>query len=121
MDVKIMQVEDEAVFAMVTDMELRNLGYPRTSHASSGEEALRKFKRERPDIVLMDIRLSGKMDGIEAAEVIRSETDIPIIFITAFDDVEFRQRADRVKPLAYMVKPLEILYLKQLIDGYFAG
>jgi signal transduction histidine kinase len=73
----------------------------------SGEEAIQKVKENNPDLVLMDIHLSGKMDGIEAASQIHSFSDIPIIYLTAFSDDKTLSRAKITEPYAYMIKPLK--------------
>jgi CheY-like chemotaxis protein len=81
-------VEDEAVVARDLERSLDRLGYASTGWATSGEDALAKVAAEPPDLVLMDIRLKGAMDGIEAAARIRNEYGIPVVFVTAFADEE---------------------------------
>ncbi|HEY9246130.1 MAG TPA: response regulator, partial [Candidatus Methanoperedens sp.] len=104
---------------------LKRMGYSVPSIASSGEEAIKKAKENRPDIVLMDIVLQGDMDGIEAAEKIRSLFDIPVIYLTAYSDESILQRAKIAEPFGYIIKPfrerdlqvnLEIALHKHEID-----
>ena len=94
-------------------------GYEVVPHVSTGEAAIQSVKCNQPDIVLMDIRLAGKMDGIEAASAIKSESDIPIIFITGYDDQSVRLRAIQVQPLDYLCKPFTMNELTTIIDAYF--
>ena len=80
---RILIVEDETVIALGIESKLKILGYEATSIVNSGEKAIEKAESEKPDIILMDIRLKGEMDRIEAAEVIRNKFGIPVIFSTA--------------------------------------
>jgi DNA-binding NarL/FixJ family response regulator len=102
---KIMVVEDEWIVAKEICMDLKDLGYKVCSTASTGDEAIRNVEEDRPDLILMDIVLKGKMDGIEAAERITSQFDIPIIYLTAYTNQEYIERAKQTKPFAYLVKP----------------
>lgn len=105
--VKILVVEDEHIVAMDLQNRLRSLGYEVPETASSGEQAIEKAGRIRPDLVLMDIFLSGDMDGIEAASKIRALYSIPIIYITAYADSNTLQRAKVTEPFGYILKPFE--------------
>lgn len=100
----ILVVEDEAITAMDIQRRLKKLGYIVPVTASSGEEAIKKAKENNPDMVLMDINLQGEMDGIEAASKIRSFSDIPVIFLTAYADDNTLMRAKITEPYAYMTK-----------------
>ncbi len=102
---RVMIVEDIWLIAQDTKESLTKLGYAVSSIVSSGEEAVRKVDENKPDLILMDIVLSGKMDGIEAAERIRSRHNIPIILLTAYSDEKKVERAKAIEPFAYMVKP----------------
>ncbi len=102
---RIMIVEDEWTVAEDIKMSLQNLGYTVSSVASSGKEAIQKAGEDRPDLVLMDIVLQGKMDGIEAANQIRSRFNIPIIYLTAYADEKVLERAKITEPFGYIVKP----------------
>src|SRR5664280_3354407 len=75
------------------------------STASTGDEAIRNVGEDRPDLILMDIVLKSKMDGIEAAERITSQFDIPVIYLTAYTNQEYIERAKKTKPFSYLVKP----------------
>lgn len=74
---------------------------------SSGEKAIDKAEEDKPDLVLMDIVLKGKMDGIEAAEIIRSRFHITIIYLTAYGDDKFLTRAKITEPFGYLLKPFQ--------------
>ncbi len=102
---KIMIVEDEWITADDIKTSLQSLGYTVTSMVSSGKEAIQKAEEDRPDLVLMDIVLKGKMDGIEAANQIRSRFNIPIVYLTAYADEKVLERAKITEPFGYIVKP----------------
>ncbi len=87
---RIMIVEDEWTVAEEIKMVLQSFEYTVTSMSSSGEEAIQNAEKDKPDLVLMDIVLEGEMDGIEAANEIRSRFNIPIIYLTAYADEKLR-------------------------------
>jgi len=95
---------------------LEILDYSVISCVLTGEEAINKAIKLSPDIILMDIKLKGNIDGIQAAQKIRKEKDIPIIFITAFADEQTIQRAKISEPYAYIIKPFNELALKSNIE-----
>jgi PAS domain S-box-containing protein len=104
---RILIVEDENIVAVDIQDRLEHLGYKVIGHAVSGEDAIRLAHEAKPDIVLMDIMLKGKMDGIEAAESIRRDPDIPVVFLTAYADQKTLQRAKITEPYGYILKPFE--------------
>jgi len=103
--VRILVVEDEGITVMDTSEQLQSLGYAVPATAFSGREALRKVAELRPDLVLMDIRLKGKMDGVETAAEIRTRFAIPVIYVTAYADDATLQRAKVTEPFGYILKP----------------
>ena len=103
---KIMVVEDEWIVSERICKSLEDFGYTINSTASTGDEAIRKAEADRPDLILMDIVLKGKMDGIEAADRINSQFNIPLIYLTAYTNQEYIERAKQTKPFSYLVKPL---------------
>jgi PAS domain S-box-containing protein len=105
--ISILVVEDERIVALALDKALRSMGYVVTGFADSGEEAVAKATQSHPDIVLMDIRLKGKMDGIEAADKIQKHLDIPVVYLTAYGDEQILQRATSTAPYGYVLKPFE--------------
>lgn len=98
-------VEDETLIAMHLESQLQRLGYAVRGVTASGEEAVKLAHELRPDLVLMDIRLDGHMDGIEAAEQIRETLRMPLLFVTSHTDETTVQRAKGAAPLGYIVKP----------------
>ncbi|HOI15579.1 MAG TPA: PAS domain-containing protein [Geobacteraceae bacterium] len=115
-DARILIVEDEGIQALDMQRRLTALGYPVPDIASSGEEALRKATEARPDLVLMDIMLPGRIDGVAAAELIRSRFDAPVIYITAYADEDTLHRAKITEPYGYIVKPFKERELHIAID-----
>jgi signal transduction histidine kinase len=105
--VRILIVEDEGVVALSIQRRLEKFGYEVPLVVVSGEEAITQAKEIRPDLILMDIRLKGVLDGIAAAEKIRSQLDIPIIYLTANSDEATLQRAKLTEPFGYLLKPFE--------------
>jgi PAS domain S-box-containing protein len=104
---RIVLVEDENLVALEIQDLLQVLGYEVCGRASSGEEAIRKAAETNPDLALMDIRLKGDMDGIEAAGHIRAHFEIPIVYLTAYADEGTLQRAKATEPFGYVIKPFE--------------
>ncbi len=102
---RIMIVEDEWTVAEEIKMVLESFEYTVTSMSSSGEEAIQNAEKDKPDLVLMDIVLEGEMDGIQAANEIRSRFNTPIIFLTAYTDEKILERASITGPFGYIVKP----------------
>ena len=114
--INIFIVEDEMIIAANISLQLSKLGYNISGIVPRGEEALVHIKENKPDIVLLDIQLKGKLDGIETAELMQKEFDIPIIYLTAnVDDAHF-ERAKRTKPYAFISKPFKKLDLQHAIE-----
>ena len=104
---RIMIVEDESVIALDIIASLTKLGYDVAGVAASGDSALRKIQSSRPDLILMDIHLKGEMTGIDVSERVKSEFQIPIVYLTAnADDSTFKQ-ANQTDPYGYLLKPFE--------------
>ncbi len=104
---RILIAEDERIIARDIKQCLENLGYCVTAIATSGAEAIQSVHETQPDLVLMDIRLKGKIDGIQAAQQIWEEADIPIIYATGHSDQSTLQRATQTAPFGYLLKPIE--------------
>ncbi|MES2625710.1 MAG: response regulator [Pseudomonadota bacterium] len=102
---RIMVVEDERIVALHIRQQLEKLGYEVPSVVSSGEQALMKIDQERPDLVLMDIRIEGSIDGIETAGRIPPEYNIPVVYLTAHSEEATLARARATKPHGYLLKP----------------
>ena len=104
---KILVVEDEWVVADQICSSLEGFGFKVCKTASTGDEAIRQVEIERPNLILMDIVLKGKMNGIEAAEQIALQSEIPVIYLTAYTKPEYIERAKQTKPFGYLVKPFK--------------
>jgi PAS domain S-box-containing protein len=115
-DAKILVVEDEAITGMDIQKSLIEMGYSVSDVATTGELAVRKAGELHPDLVLMDIMLAGKMNGIEAAEIIKRELHIPVVYLTAYSDDSFIARAKITEPYGYILKPFRELELKTTIE-----
>lgn len=105
---KIMIVEDEIIIAMSYTSALRKAHFNVPNVIDTGEEAVKTIPSENPDLVLMDITLKGKMDGIDAAEQILKRRAVPIIFMSGKDDAKTKKRALSVNPAGYFNKPVNL-------------
>lgn len=112
----VLIVEDEGLVARDIQNRLRRLGYDAPAWCTSGAEALRLAAELKPNLVLMDIQLKGSMDGIEAAEQIRGQLDIPVVFLTAHADAATLGRAKLTHPFGYLLKPFEEQDLQVTIE-----
>ncbi len=117
--VKILVVEDEAITALLLKTELDQIGYQVCAVLATGEEAVNAAKKNHFDVVLMDIRLAGQMNGIEAAKEITAHYEVPIIFMTGYADNHIEAQAQELHPAAYLNKPVDLDEIKQIIDGLF--
>lgn len=104
---KIFVVEDESIVSLEIQSRIKHLGYIVSGTAASGDEAIRKVMDLKPDLILMDIRIKGEIDGIETAAEIKKIYDVPIIFLTAYADPVTIQRAKITDPFGYIIKPFE--------------
>ena len=95
-------------------MTLGTLGYE-ISTAASGEDAIEVARRDRPDVALVDIHLAGKLDGIETAEALRKDLDVPVVYLTAHSDEETLERAKATGPSGYLVKPFDATTLQTTV------
>ncbi|NQV17187.1 MAG: response regulator, partial [Armatimonadetes bacterium] len=113
---RIIVVDDEAVITTQLEEHLTSLGYEVVGAASSGEEAVMLAKELKPDLIIMDIVMPGKINGIIAAEKIQHEIIIPVIFLTAYTDDKYIQKAKNIFPIGYIVKPFKEEELKAIIE-----
>ena len=113
---KIMVVEDERIVARDLARQLTDLGYDVVSTVYSGEEAVEKAGEVRPDLVLMDVVLAGKMDGIQAAEKIMALSGTPVVYLTSYADDRTFGRAKLTGPSGYILKPVEKKQLHVAIE-----
>ena len=113
---KILIVEDEMIIAANISLQLSMLGYEVTGIIPRGEEALLHIKKQQPDLVLLDINLKGKIDGIETALIMQEDYNIPIIYLTANADDKNFNRAKATNPYAFISKPFKKLDLQRAIE-----
>ena len=116
----ILVVEDDFLVAMQIEAALTEAGFALTGTAASGEEALAMAAAIRPGLVLMDIRLAGKMDGVDAALALFRDHRIRCIFATAHHDPEVRRRAAPAEPLGWLAKPYAMPAMLEAVRQGFA-
>ncbi len=107
-DIKLLIVEDEQIVSKFMEKQLSGAGYVIVDVVTTGEEAIEKVSILKPDIVLMDIKIMGSMDGIETADHIRKHFQVPVIFLTSLSDDESFQRAKKTEPFGYLLKPIDL-------------
>lgn len=112
---KILIVEDERIVARDIQQTLKDLGYDAFAIASSSEEAIARASERCPDLVLMDIRIKGKEDGIETAEILKARFGVPIVYLTAHADEGTIDRAKKTEPYGYLLKPLKSAELRSVV------
>lgn len=105
MKANIIIVEDESIVAQDLQFTLEDLGYGVPAIANSGESAIKKVAQHQPDLILMDIRIIGEMDGINTAQIILQQFDIPVVYLTAHADEKTLSRAKVTAPYGYIIKP----------------
>ncbi len=103
----ILIVEDNEIVASDINRRIKKLGYSVAAIVSSGEEAINKAQEHHPDLVLMDIVLKGEMDGIEAADLIHTRFNVPVVYLTANTDTTILNRAKQTEPFGYIIKPFK--------------
>jgi signal transduction histidine kinase len=113
---QILIVEDELIAAESLALDLEKLGYQICGIVNSGEKAIEKVRQCQPDLILMDIMLKGKMDGITAAQTIYSEHKIPIIYLSAYADADTLNRTKSTPVYGYLVKPYKIVDVRTTIS-----
>ncbi len=113
---KILIVEDEMLIAANIANQLESIGYAVIGIIPRGEEAIKVVQNEKPDLVLMDINLKGELDGIETAEKIQQEGQIPIIYLTANSDDAHFNKAKATNPYAFLSKPFKRLDLQRALE-----
>ena len=120
---KILIVEDENIIALDIRSMLEDLGYMVSAIASSGEESIRKASKTKPDLVLMDMKLKGSLDGVSAGEEIYKQLQIPIVYLTAYSDQSTIKRINKGKngkPSTVINKPFDEGELQTVIDNTLA-
>jgi CheY-like chemotaxis protein len=118
---RILIVEDERLIAVDLQRRLTRLGYTVVALAASGLEAIQKALALHPDVVLMDIRLQGDMDGVEAAQQIHVSATIPVVFMTAYVDEHTQQRARAISPWGCLYKPFTPHQVQSAVEHILSG
>lgn len=117
MSKSVLIVEDEVINAMALSEMLPHFGYSVIDIVTSGEDAIRSSEEHQPDVVLMDISLQGSIDGLEAAKEIIGRLEIPVIFMTGYDDIKTVEAARVLNPLAFLIKPIDVARLMEILKG----
>jgi CheY-like chemotaxis protein len=117
MKTRILIVEDEGLIALDLKRRLEKTGYDVSAIVDNAVDALNSVRVDRPALVLMDIHLSGPRGGIEAADEIRRQYDVPIVYVTAFADKDTLDRARSTGPYGYIVKPFDGIDFRQRIEA----
>ncbi len=104
------------VIAMDLQMTLDDLDYQVISVVATGEEAIEELERSSVDLVLMDLRLAGTLDGIDTAKIVRERFNIPVVFVTAANDAEMRRLQGSIDPCEHVAKPFSVERLLTAVD-----
>lgn len=116
---KILIVEDEFIIAMLIEKQITRLGYEVVAKVTSGDKALDAVKSNNVDLILMDIKIIGDMDGIETMHAIRKFLSVPVIYITGNSDPVTKQKAFETGPAGYIIKPIEMDTLRVALNQVF--
>ncbi|MFH0824022.1 MAG: PAS domain S-box protein [Pseudomonadota bacterium] len=113
---RILICEDHVLLAVDMARILESLGYETAGMVSTGEEAVERAEKDKPDLILMDIKLAGEMDGIEAAARIRARVNIPVVFLSGYAEKDVVERAKITEPYGYLAKPVGFLELRSTVE-----
>jgi len=114
---RILIVEDEPILALELKEDLVDLGFTVLEILADADMVLHTFLKSKPNVVLMDIKLHGFRDGIDAASQIRAFYKTPIVFISSYPEKEVGERLTRTAPYAYVQKPYELNHLKEVLNS----
>lgn len=116
MSKKVLIVEDDMIIALVNRRYIESLGHQVVQSVRSGPDAIEAAKKYSPDIILMDIRIAGAMDGITAMEEIRKFSTAGVIYLTGNSEPSTKERAEKTNMLAFCAKPISLPDLKNVFD-----
>lgn len=116
---RVLIIEDEQIVALDLKMRLESMGYEVVGHVSMGEDSFEIAANKHPDLLLMDVKLAGNIDGIQTAELMRKFYNIPVVYITAYADSTTLERAKKTRPYGYIIKPFTDQELKSNIEMAF--
>ncbi len=117
----VLVVEDEALIALDLACSIEALGYKVLGPASNGDDARRIAASETPDLLLMDVSIQGKADGIDTARAIAEKNPVRVIFLTAHTDAATRRRAEEMQPAAFLTKPYNARQMQAILEAAFAA
>ncbi len=117
--IDILCVENDFIASYVLEKQIERLGYRMVGKVGTGEAAIEQAKELKPDLVLMDILLEGKLDGIEAAQSLTGIFNIPVVFVTALQDPDVRRKALALNSVAYLNKPIQLKALRQAVEAIY--
>ena len=113
---RILIVDDEWTTRLELHEMLSAAGYSVAGEAQTGQQAVDMAAKLQPDLILMDIVMPGDMDGISAAEIIKGDSNIPIVFISGYGDPEYIDRAKRLEPFGYVMKPFDETEVRAFVE-----
>ncbi|MBI5426865.1 MAG: response regulator [Nitrospinae bacterium] len=119
--IRILVVEDDIGVALVVKTCLESAGHEVIAIAPTAERAIEEFEDRQPDLVLMDIMLKSDLDGIEAARVIRSRSNVPIVFVASYGDEDTIKRAEGTHPSGFIIKPFRGNMLLETAETAYAN
>jgi CheY-like chemotaxis protein len=114
---KVLIVEDETLTAMMLESYMEEKGYISAGLSATGEDAVLKAKAEEPDLIFMDFRLSGEMDGIEAAKLISMASQTPIVIMSGYTESIVFERASGYRPTAFISKPVDFSEIDDILKS----
>jgi len=120
-DVSVLIVEDERISAMALELILKQIGYTVSGRVDRCRDAVTHVRDHRPDVVLMDIRIKGNSDGIDAAREIRSFSETPVIFLTAHSDDETVEGAMEISQYTFLIKPVTKEEIQAAVEEAITG
>lgn len=116
---RILIVEDELIIALSMRKIIENLGFEVIDEVSEAHDAISTAHREKPDLIFMDIKIEGEMDGIDTTREIQKFSDVPIIFLTGNSDSKTQKKVQSVKSAGFLVKPITQPELKKTLEEIF--
>ncbi|MBN2626634.1 MAG: response regulator [Spirochaetales bacterium] len=117
----VLIVEDESIAALELSETVRSLGYRVPEPVDSADKVMAALVREQPDAIFMDIHLSSFIDGIDAARRMKLLRDIPLVYLTAYNNEETRRRAEKTDPVDFLVKPVSRSQIESVLKQIFTS